>query len=203
MTLEEFRMQARAFCEVAVAGERGVRVTDPIYRQITEERDPGPNYSSCGDLCHAMLFSLGMRESWVNRAEHKGFKWGMNIARLVASPVGGGAGGLARRPKTRELFETGDVIAMWSKPDTTDAHVCVVDSFDGAVLHTWDYGQGPMAKAKWDGRDILEGRRRERQVVAASSDGLWVVDGGRVIRSVIPLAAVHARLFPRVPENLA
>lgn len=205
MTLDEFRTQARIFCETAVAGELGVRITHPVYRQVTENRDPGPDYSSCGDLCHAMLFSLGLREKFLNRAEFEGFKWGMNIARLTCKPIGGGANGLARRPVHDEIFETGDILTIWKDGgDTTDAHVLVVDSFDGAVLHSWDYGQGPMAKAKWDGQDIIEGRRRVRRVVAKTSkEGRYVLEGGRTVQSVLPLKAVYARLFPAVAGGLA
>jgi len=193
-TFADFRARAFAFCERACGYSMGRKRSDSVYLEVVEKRDPGPGYSSCGDLAHAMLYALGVREDWVNRAEHRGFRWGMNVNLLTARPVGGGAGGLARDAAGTEL-STGDVIVMWAKPDAADAHVCIVDSFDGLTLKSWDYGQGPMARDKWQGIDHVEGRRRERRAVAFDAKGRPVLNNGKTIRSVIPLRAVFQRLY--------
>lgn len=204
MNLDQFKLLARNFCEEAVDGERGVRLSSPIYRRVTENRDPGAKYSSCADLAHAMLFHLGVREKWVNRAENGKFRWGLGPNLLIAKKEkGAGAGGLARVPQKEELFQQGDIIVMWQRPDTEDAHVCVVDSFDGRDLRSWDYGQGPMKAEAWKGFDHIEGRKRVRHVMAKTADkGLWVLEDGRIIRSVLPIESVFL-LVNKTPGVIA
>ncbi len=183
---------ARAFCERACGGADGVAVRSPVYIETTEGRDPGPDYSSCGDLPHAMLFALGCRAAWLNRKAHLGFRYGKNIARLCRAPIGTGAGGAARSPLPGELFQTGDVVIAWKTGgNTQDSHVFVVDQFDGKTLQSWDYGQGAMSAAKWAAnRNQLEGKRRSRSVRRVGD--LWLLDDVRTIHSVLPLAAVFA-----------
>lgn len=87
--------------------------------------------------------------------------------------------------------------------DASDAHVLVVDAFDGATLDSWDYGQGPLAPAPWaKTRAHLEGRRRRRRV-SASPAGQWRLEDGRWIQSVLPLAAVlRSRFENETPATL-
>jgi hypothetical protein len=112
---------------------------DPVYDAVTEGRDKGSarrGYSSCADLAHWLYYRLGVRSPWVNRAEHQGWKRGANVWKLageaphVADPF----------PSTR--FGAGDVGIIWSKPDTTDAHVLVVlDDQQPRALYVGEYGQ--------------------------------------------------------------
>ena len=190
LDLDAYRAEARALCEWAVGEERGVVVDDPRYRVVTEGRDPGARYSSCADLAHWMLAELGVRSPFVNRVSlGRKYRAAATVNLLLARPVGSGAGGSARAQTAREVFETGDVLVAWARKDASDAHVLVVDAFDGATLDSWDYGQGPLAPAPWaKTRAHLEGRRRRRRV-SASPAGQWRLEDGRWIQSVLPLAA--------------
>jgi hypothetical protein len=98
------RAAAVSLATLAVDGENGRRVGDPIHEWVTEGRrqeyewavrngskwalnmEP---YSSCGDLAHWLLTMLGCRdESVVNRTDDGGvMDWmpGPNISRLVGS----------------------------------------------------------------------------------------------------------------------
>ncbi len=191
LDLDAYRARARELCEWAVGGEGGVVVDDPRYREVTEGRDPGPRYSSCADLAHWMFAELGVRSPFVNRVSlGRKYRSAATVNLLLARPVGSGAGGAARAPTPGEPFETGDVLVVWARKDATDAHVLVVDAFDGATLRSWDYGQAPLGAAAWaKNRTHLEGRRRERRVLADAAGRLRFEDG-RVLRSVLPLVAV-------------
>lgn len=196
------RALARQLMEHAVGGVSGVQVTAPIYRIVTEGRDPGPWYSSCADLAHWLLWCLGVRCAFVNREENGGFRSKATVNLLLAKPVGSGAEGCARLPTPREHFETGDIIIAWARPDAADAHVMVVDSFDGKTLRTWDYGQASTKPEAWrTNRKHIEGRRRARRAYALAS-GLWRLEDGKTVRSVLPLADVleHASANGKLVE---
>lgn len=87
---------AVAFFEAATNGEHGRDELDPVYRIITENRDgPTPalraKYSSCADLGHCWLRTLGIRATWLNRDDdHDGRAWksGVNLNYLCAPPIG-------------------------------------------------------------------------------------------------------------------
>lgn len=112
---------------------------DPVYQAVTEGRDrpPYPNtYSSCGDLAHWMLFRLGVRLPLVNRAEHLGFTYGVNVSRLAFDPLA------IVEPNTSARFAAGDIGIIWSKHDGTDAHVFVfLDDQQPTALFVAEYGQ--------------------------------------------------------------
>jgi hypothetical protein len=102
----------------------------PNYVRVTQGRDTSPGYSSCGDLAHWLLFTLGCRQPWVNRAGHgKGWRVGMNVS-LLCYPEGP----LRRVPAAGSIFESGDILVSWSRPDTTDSHVMVCHDFDAEPL---------------------------------------------------------------------
>ncbi len=117
---------------------RQVRVTDPIYQAVVEGRDkPTKGYSSCGDLAHWLLYRLGVRTPWVNREEHLGWQGGKNVSKLCWPPAP------VKDPTPELQLEAGDICVIWSKPDTTDAHViCVLEHERGSrVLCIAEYGQ--------------------------------------------------------------
>lgn len=137
------------------------KVNDPVYRMVTEGRDPGPVYSSCGDLAHWLLYTLGCRHQCINRKEHLGYMIGRNVSRLanVAEAV---------KPTTAEEYaaldlQPGDILIKWTRPDTRDAHVFVFDRLDGDKLHSWDYGQATTNRATWH-KSMLEARPKVRSV---------------------------------------
>src|SRR6187402_2325726 len=128
LTLDVWRAAAVALCEYACGYEAGRSKDDPIYKEVTENRD-GPGeaqrraYSSCGDLAHWLYMRLGIREPWLNRNDDNAFgpwKPGQNITRLWGTacpfdkvPPDGGNW----KP------EPGDVVLIWNTG--TDAHVMV------------------------------------------------------------------------------
>jgi len=111
----------------------------PIYEAVTDGRQR-KGYSSCGYLAHWMLFHLGVRLPWINRAEHLGWHVGENVMRLTRRPIGSNE--LATKPTPDTIFTPGDVIVVNAfTPATT--HVSVVYSYDAATraMTTGDYGQ--------------------------------------------------------------
>jgi hypothetical protein len=114
------RALAMYLCEYACNGSKGrPEKGDPVYDAVTEHRDTGKDYSSCADLAHWMLFRLGVREFFLNRAEHKGFKYGVNVGRLAWC-------GFAKAPTAADRFQAGDILVIWARPDTKDSHVTIV-----------------------------------------------------------------------------
>lgn len=199
--LANARESAAAFLDYAVGFGLGVRLNDPVYVEITERRDPGPGYSSCGDLAHALVAHvLGPERSalvkWLNRGAN--YRQGMNVGRLTRRPIGGGASGLARSMREGEQLQTGDIAVMWARPDTTDAHVFVVDTHGPDAITSWDYGQGSMRKAAWAARpDQIEGCKRTRAIVRYETDNgvrvpVLAGEPPKAIRSVIPFADLFA-----------
>lgn len=198
--IETYREFARAWCNFA-AGKEGRRANDPVYRWLTEGRDRGPSYSSCADLGHWLLYRLGVRSDYINRTEHNGWRSNVNVARLCAKPFG--TCPVAEQMSRGAAMRTGDIIIAWRKPDSTDAHVMVVDGVELSsceTLHTWDCGQGPLDPAAWlDGRQHIECTHRQRDFWDDVDSAHEEVTGqrlqdGKVIRSILPLesALSHA-----------
>jgi hypothetical protein len=137
----------------------------PNYVSVTEGRDAGrmqKAYSSCGDLASWLLFRLGCRQPWVNRAEHKGWRVGRNVSALATEAPAA----VRQLPVPGALFDTGDILICWNNDDGTDAHVMVVHSFTASPfrLIVGEYGQpgGHVAERSLDRRQgaFYIGRRR-------------------------------------------
>ena len=111
---------------------------DDIYGAITENRDCGSKYSSCGDLGHWLLYRLGVRLGMVNRKENLGWGMGQNVSKLAWCSY-------SKVPTRDSTFDCGDIIIIWSKPDGVDAHVmCVLEdrNTNGTrEIVTANYGQ--------------------------------------------------------------
>lgn len=156
---------------------------DPVYREVTENRDVGrmqKSYSSCGDLAHWLLYRLGCRSTFLNREEHLGWRSGKNVSRLAFSP-------LTEDAKTTDRYAAGDVLIIWSRDDATDAHVMVVldhlpgDDEESSVLSSAEYGQpGGKVVVHRSSAPLMIGRRKIRKVL-------------RLMR-VLADAAAHDRL---------
>jgi hypothetical protein len=125
----EYQKRAVELLEYACDGdpEKG----SPRWLEVTEGRN-APEYSSCGDLAHWMLFRLGFRMRWINRNENRGWKQGMNIAYLVSHGL----------PFNGQRLEGGDVIVVANEwPQGYDAHaVCVIDQPNERKLLTAESG---------------------------------------------------------------
>lgn len=171
----------RRYLEHACGGAVGRDERDPVYRAVTENRDtPGARpgqpgyYSSCGDLAHGMYEWLGIRLPWVNRASLGQYRIGHNVSRLTGADS-------ARFPEPDDVYAPGDVLLVWDRLDTGDAHVIVVDAHvpgDGVIL-TFEYGQ-PGAKHL----------TRTWTPGAKTAKGPAPKVGGRSLRLVLPLADV-------------
>jgi hypothetical protein len=150
-----YRLLARVLVNHACGGSAGRPESDPVYRDdVTEGRDAGAMqraYSSCGDLAHWLLYRLGVRESWINRREHyRGWRAGENIAAFCWRPCP------SRRPHVAERFGAGDVLVIYSQPDSSDAHALVVLEHEGDYILSGDYGQpgGALRRRRLSGQDL-------------------------------------------------
>lgn len=152
-SIEEYRQLADLLTFYA-CGASGRGEKDPVYISVTEGRDTVPGYSSCADLAHWLHFRLGLRGSWINRKEHKGWKVGLNVSRLAFSPIAD------KFP--REPYECGDIGIIWARTDTTDAHVLMFRGLmEPGTYATSEYGQpGGALKS----RQISEGKIGKRKI---------------------------------------
>jgi hypothetical protein len=162
---------------------KGRNENDPIYQEVTEGRDVGAfqkSYSSCGDLANWMLYSMGVRSSYVNRDENGGWKVGQNINNLANKCPA------AASPTPNQGYSPGDIILVWNKPDGTDAHAIVVVEQQGNKLVTGEYGQpGGAVKSRTisikDGQPFLGSRQIQRvlpldQVIALAQQNGELTD---------------------------
>lgn len=185
--MKTYRARARELLEHACNGAHGRPESDPVYQRITEGRDAGAHqrsYSSCGDLPAWLWFQLGVRCSFVNRRENARYGWrvGLNIALLCDELVGGvkqGVPNIARRsPSPESRFQCGDVLVVWNKPDSTDAHTLVaLEHMDGALLSA-DYGQpgGKLVTRAITRRETYDdaGRRSVQLYLGAKQIRRWL-----------------------------
>src|SRR5260221_4286305 len=78
-----------ANAEYAVNSNNGRTEDDPVFKEVTENRQNFNGYSSCGDLIQWTLRRIGLRdEKIINRDDDEGnaaWKIGVNISRLVFS----------------------------------------------------------------------------------------------------------------------
>lgn len=175
------RDMARKLLEFAGAGPVGRPQTDPAYLAITEGREAkGTHYgTSCGELPHWLLFRLGVRSAFINRNEAHGWRPGVNIAALAFAPM-------VKVCTPGDQYRPGDVVFIWEKPDTTDAHaMCVIEHDTSTqVLLVAEYGQpgGHLATHQLKlGTDMAAGRPRSA-----------LFCGGRALQRWVPLTAALA-----------
>ncbi len=181
MTAELYLWQdaAVALCEYACGFDRGRSKDDPVYLQVVEHRDVPPmraTYSSCGDLAWWLLYRLGLREPWMNRAANNTYNVGMNVADLSGCPP-------HIVPELAYVPERGDILEIWNNPSGSDAHVCVVVSepHDGKITLA-NYGAGGMSVSAWPGAVIRDSDWR------ASTAGHYV--GTRRLQRAVQLSRV-------------
>lgn len=151
---------------------------DPVYLEVVEGRDVGPRrkrYSSCADLAHWLVFRLGVRAHWINRDEHRGFKDVVNLSRIAYCPE-------AETPRRIDhAFEPGDLLVLWNRADTSDAHVnvCLEHDTTARQLLTGDYGASGMSTVDWPGCKVSSSGFR-----FDPARGLWVLQGARSSRAI-------------------
>jgi hypothetical protein len=164
---DEVRANALALASYATDGangrgirwDNGVPTEDGIHHEVTEGRRlefeiafhrgdawavalaKTGGFSTCGELPHWLLYRLGCREPWINRAAFTGWRGGKNITLLdVSGCTVRPSAGSAARPKP------GDVIMLRGAPGTE--HVEVVAEWNeddsGYVAHAG--GQPHLAR---------------------------------------------------------
>lgn len=140
--MTDLRHAAEDFLMMAAKDEHGRRQFDPLFEAVTERRQ-SKGYSACGDLGHWVLFRLGFRFPWVNRAEHNGWRVGKNLS-LLCSSVAGGSNPVARPPRLGREVDAGDILVV-NVHDVAKSHVVVVLGpavlEPRAVIRTAEYGQ--------------------------------------------------------------
>ena len=203
ISISEYRDLARPWlefvCGLGVPGLAGIRSeSDPVYKRVTENRDDGKpgGYSSCGDLAHCLLWELGVRLNWVNHGPQ--YRDRKNVSALAWSVC-------AEAPKVLDLIDRpllcGDVGIVWSRPDTSDAHVIVTLDYEPLTGQWWtaEYGQpggrvrsdrvltdrgGGLALKAPDARTLHRVVRLERVLEAAESVGKLIpIDGPGMLAS--------------------
>ena len=165
-----------------VGGLRGRGKLDPLYVGVTEGRDTPAmwsRYSSCGDLSQALAFELGCRQGFINRAEHKGWKPGVNLLRFYA-----GADAPASLSDD-SIPKPGAICFVWSDHGR-DAHTFVAgDTIAGVSLETFNYGAGGMSPHEFPGARQSNAQLRECWQVqlksGASSTVLVTLGAGRTL----------------------
>lgn len=126
-------------------------LSDPRFEEVTQGRAHAAGYSSCGDLCHWLLWRLGCRiEHFVNRDEpDAGFRWasGKNVAYLGPYGLGPRLGcwthfRLGQVPQPGDLVLVGDM----AKGEVEHLFVLLEVSPDGLVWYSADFGQSCVVK---------------------------------------------------------
>ncbi|HEY3498137.1 MAG TPA: hypothetical protein VGK73_25740 [Polyangiaceae bacterium] len=193
LTLDVWRTAVVALCEYACGYEAGRSKDDPVYVEVTEERDgPGPqqraSYSSCGDLAHWLYKRLGIRQEWINRTDDDAFgpwKASVNVTRLW-----GGACPFDEVPPAKAdwMPDPGDVVLIWNTGK--DAHVMVALGREGSSLRTANYGAGGMSAAVSPGARIAS-----KEVTYRNGKPFY---GEKQIQRYLPLSAAvrHISVAP-------
>lgn len=114
-------------------------------RAAWEKRDPAtrgpkPFYSSCGDLAHWLLYRLGVREPWLNRAEHRGWRPARNVTLLVCRAQYG-TNALAEVATANDRYAPGDILVVNTATPATTHVVVVREHPDPDTLVVGEYGQ--------------------------------------------------------------
>lgn len=138
LTEPKYRDACRQLLEWSCGGPVGLPQTDPNYLYVTEGREPlhSKYGTSCGELPHWELFRIGIRSKCINRKEAHGYQSGMNIWDLASAPF-------TKSCSVDDVYQPGDIVYIWSRPDTEDAHaMCVVEyTADRRQITVAEYGQ--------------------------------------------------------------
>lgn len=211
ITLERYRLfqiASVALDSWACNGKTGRRKDDPVYREVTQDRDYLPaqwqHYSSCADRAHWRLWRLGCRLPFVNRTDPWALNqpqpagawrlWrpGVNISNLWDRGLGAP---VLRRPDAGWKPQAGDELLIWNTGN--DAHSLSIVSFapNAELAVTANYGAAGMAPTPlggchladtplyFNGRDWVCGKPTHK----------------RIVQAVLPLASL-VPLFSEAPD---
>lgn len=170
----EYRDTARRLLEWAGGGPEGYPQTSPVYLAVTEGREPLNSHfgTSCGELPHWELFRMGVRSPFINRDEAHGWKPVINIATLAFSVI-------AKDCQLADQYKPGDLVYIWSKQDTEDAHaMCIIEHDpDTHVIVVAEYGQpgGKLSTHQLhQGTDMASGKARSAWLCGTRALQKWV-----------------------------
>lgn len=187
------RELAAAFLEMAAKDWQGRRQFDPIFDAVTERRQ-SKSYSACGDLAHWLLYRLGFRCAWINRAEGRGWRVAKNLSLLCAHEAGG-ANTLARRPLWGQTVDAGDVLVTNAR-DKWRAHVAVV--MGAAIVEPG----GRVMLAEYGHFDADHGRASGKMSAHEfSKAGQTIMLGSSVLDSVLSLDGLASHDPAHVSED--
>lgn len=157
------RELALHLCSWATYEGKGAPVDSDRYRVVTEGRTlPHGAYSSCGDLVHWMLYSLGCRDrSLCNRESLGGWRVGQNLSLLDRHRE-------LRRPWA-EPAQPGDIVLIEGEFE----HVCVVQEWGPQWATTYDYGQ-PGGEMRV--RELKEPRSLYECWGIGNGSASWIMD---------------------------
>ena len=174
------RELALKLCSWATYQGQGAPTGSERYRVVTEGRTlPGGRYSSCGDLAHWMLYSLGCRDrSLCNREALGGWRVGQNLLLLDAHRE-------LMRP-WGEPAEPGDLVLVEAKFE----HVFIAKEWGPQWCVSYDYGQ--------PGGEI---KVRELGAPELLYEG-WRVGDGQTLW-ILNLDRVSFEADPTLPSDLA
>lgn len=162
------REKALRFCEAVVPSIDG----DAAFEDVTQGRQ-GPGYSACGDLAHAVLAELGLRDrSIVNRdVDDLRYVSQQNVSKLYNGAI---QAGLWQHYAAFRVPQPGDIVLIGRYSAGEPEHLLVFRSLEETEFaSTWwrsyDYGQVDEATGKassticnrkrvgnrLDGREIL------------------------------------------------
>lgn len=187
-TVDDTLVRGRSLAHAREATDdgEGVQQGEPMFELVTEARQRGNHYSACADLGHHTLMRLleefvpdatpaQLAEAFrtINRDEAAGWKVGMNVARLYASPA------FVKQPKgTSILGKPGDIGLIG---ENGAEHIFVLESLPDHIpgeMTSFDYGQvfqrTPKEPAKFGGK------RRVRRLSLAP-DGRLHADARPVV----------------------
>lgn len=174
LTEPEYRDTCRRLLEWSCGGPVGLPQTDPRYLSVTEGREPVHSTygTSCGELPHWELFRVGVRSKCINRVESHGYQSGMNIWDLASAPF-------TKICSRDDDYQPGDVVYIWSRADTEDAHaMCVVEYVaDKHQMTVAEYGQPGGAlhvHQLTEGNDLSSGKSRPALFCGARALQRWI-----------------------------
>jgi hypothetical protein len=167
-----WRAAVVALDNYACGYDKGRAKTDAVYQEVVEGRDVPSvykTYSSCGDRAHWRAYRIGIRQSWINRKEYKGWRPGRNISALAYDCP------FSKAPDASWVPAAGDEMVIWNSPQGTDAHSLSITKPGVGVATTANYGAGGMSASAFPGAKI-------GTAPLVQKNGVWMYGTRRVQR---------------------